>query len=145
MKPEKDAKCCYICQRKNKVIGLFVGLLLSTNMNLHLQIVKNSCDLKEKENWCPKETFDLLDNSGVHSSKIASMLMNQFEGVDWLNLTSQDIQNYLQTRRQKDLEKGDAQLMLYYFQRCQYENPGFVYAIQMYVDGHLANCFWVDA
>jgi len=35
--------------------------------------------------------------------------------------------------------------MLQYFQRHQSENPGFFYAIQMDVDGHLANCFWVDA
>uniref|UniRef100_A0A3Q7GAK2 Uncharacterized protein n=1 Tax=Solanum lycopersicum TaxID=4081 RepID=A0A3Q7GAK2_SOLLC len=70
--------------------------------------------------------------------------MNQAACVDRLNLTSQDILNYLQIRRQKDLDKGDAQLMLQYFQRCQYENPDFFYAIQMDVDDHFANCFWVD-
>jgi len=100
---------------------------------------------KRKKSDAQKNLIDLLDNSRVRPSKIASVLMNQAGGVDRLNLTSQDIQNYLQTRRQKDLEKGDAQLMLQYFQRRQFENPGFFYAIQMDVDGHLANCFWVDA
>ncbi|KAK6782462.1 hypothetical protein RDI58_020258 [Solanum bulbocastanum] len=67
--------------------------------------------------------IDLLDNSRVRPSKIASVLINQAGSVDRLNLTSQDIQNYLQTRRQKDLEKGDVQLMLQYFQTRQSENP----------------------
>ncbi|KAF3677104.1 putative E3 ubiquitin-protein ligase-like [Capsicum annuum] len=35
--------------------------------------------------------------------------------------------------------------MLQYFQKRQSENPDFFYAIQMDVDGCLANCFWVDA
>ncbi|XP_059315582.1 protein FAR1-RELATED SEQUENCE 5-like [Lycium ferocissimum] len=96
--------------------------------------------------------FQSLDDSfrfyldyAHHRGKIASVLINQAGGGDHLNLTGQDIQNYLKTRRQKNLEKGDAQLMLHYFQKCQSENPGFFYAIQMDVEGRLANCFWVDA
>ncbi|KAK4734371.1 hypothetical protein R3W88_008632 [Solanum pinnatisectum] len=99
---------------------------------------------RRKKTEAQKDLLDLLDNSGVRPSKIASVLINQVGGVDRLNLTGQDIQNYLQTRRQKELEKRDAQLMLQYFQRRQSENPGFFYAIQMDVNGHLANCFWVD-
>jgi len=64
---------------------------------------------KRKKTEAQKNLIDLLDNSGVRPSKIASVLINQARGVDLLNLTGQDIQNYLQTRRQKDLEKGDAQ------------------------------------
>ncbi|PHT87839.1 hypothetical protein T459_09945 [Capsicum annuum] len=100
---------------------------------------------KRKKSEAPKNLIDLLGNSGVRPGKIASVLISQVGGVDQLNLTGQDIQNYLRTRRQKDFEKGDAELMLQYFQKRQSENPGFFYAIQMDVDGRLANCFWVDA
>ncbi|XP_060202353.1 protein FAR1-RELATED SEQUENCE 5-like, partial [Lycium barbarum] len=100
---------------------------------------------KRKKTEAQKNLIDLLDNSGVRPGKIASVLINQAGGVDHLNLTGQDIQNYLKTRRQKNLEKGDAQLMLHYFQKRQSENPGFFYAIQMDVESRLANCFWVDA
>ncbi|KAG5616681.1 hypothetical protein H5410_016505 [Solanum commersonii] len=81
--------------------------------------------LRRKKIEAQKNLLDLLDNLGVRPT--------------------QDIQNYLQTRRQKDLEKRDAQLTLQYFQRRQSENTGFFYAIQMDVNGHLANSFWVDA
>uniref|UniRef100_A0A3Q7ECI1 MULE transposase domain-containing protein n=1 Tax=Solanum lycopersicum TaxID=4081 RepID=A0A3Q7ECI1_SOLLC len=132
-------------QRKEKINRLFIGLLLSTIMNLHLQIVKKSYSQKGKKTDAQKYIIDFLDNSGVRPSKLASVLINQAGGVDRMNLTGQAIQNYLQTRRQKDLEKGDAQLMLQYFQRRQSENSGFFYAIQMDIDGRKANCFWVDA
>ncbi|KAF3655823.1 putative E3 ubiquitin-protein ligase-like [Capsicum annuum] len=104
MKLEKDAKYCYIYQRKKKVNGLFVGLSLSTIMSLHLQTVKNSCEQRKKSET-QKTLIDLLDNSGVRPSKIASILITQAGGVDQLNLIGQDIQNYLRTRRQKDLKK----------------------------------------
>ncbi|KAK6773265.1 hypothetical protein RDI58_028503 [Solanum bulbocastanum] len=84
---------------------------------------------KRKKTETQKNLIDLLDNFGVRPGKIMPVLINQLGGVDRLNLTGQDIQNYLQTRRQKNLEKGDAQLMLQYFQRRQSENPGFFYAI----------------
>ncbi|KAK6786063.1 hypothetical protein RDI58_014588 [Solanum bulbocastanum] len=60
---------------------------------------------KRKKIEAQKNLIDLLDNSEVHPSKIVSVLTNQAGGVDRLNLTGQDIQNYLQTGRQKDQEK----------------------------------------
>lgn len=59
-----------------------------------------------------KNFIDLLDNLGVCSSKIASILITQVGIVENLNLIEQDIQNYLSTKRQKNLEKRDVQLML---------------------------------
>ncbi|KAG5581835.1 hypothetical protein H5410_052462 [Solanum commersonii] len=56
---------------------------------------------------------------GVRPSKIASVLITQAGGVENLNLTGRDIQNYLSTKRQKNLEKRDVQLMLKYFQKRQ--------------------------
>ena len=65
-------------------------------------------------------------------------------GVENLNLTGRDIQNFLRTKRKNYLEKWDAQLMLKYFQKRQSNSPRFFYAIHMDVEDHLANCFLVD-
>ncbi|XP_049347739.1 protein FAR1-RELATED SEQUENCE 5-like [Solanum verrucosum] len=148
-KPRDETRegCKVLLYMSKKEEGNWVVCMLVAKHNHELASPNSQKFLrsKRKKSDAQKNLIDLLDNSGVRPSKIASVLMNQAGGIDRLNLTSQDIQNYLQTRRQKNLEKGDAQLMLQYFQRRQSENPGFFYAIQMDVDGHLANCFWVDA
>ncbi|KAM3252772.1 protein FAR1-RELATED SEQUENCE 5-like [Capsicum annuum] len=100
---------------------------------------------KRKKSEAQKNLIDLLENSGIRLSKIASVLITQAGGVENLNLTGRDIQNYLSTKRQNYLEKGVAQLMLKYFQKRQSDNPEFFYAIQMDVEGHLGNYFWIDA
>ncbi|XVF08841.1 hypothetical protein REPUB_Repub07fG0038400 [Reevesia pubescens] len=92
-----------------------------------------------------RNLIDVLDVSGICPSKIMSVLANESGGIDMVGLTERDIQNYLTSKRQKQLEKGDAQLMLTYFKECQTKNPRFFYAIQMDVEGQLANCFWVDS
>ncbi|KAL4332232.1 hypothetical protein GQ457_07G032610 [Hibiscus cannabinus] len=92
-----------------------------------------------------KDLMDVLDDSGIRPSKIASILSHESGGLGNLNMTEHDIFNYLSRKRQKQLEKGDAQIMLDYFRGCQSKNPGFFYAIQTDIDGCLANCFWADA
>ncbi|XVE91979.1 hypothetical protein REPUB_Repub01dG0057500 [Reevesia pubescens] len=92
-----------------------------------------------------RNLIDVLDVSGIRPSKIMSVLANESGGIDMVGLIEHDIQNYLSSKRQKQLEKGDAQLMLTYFKECQTKNLGFFYAIQMDAQGQLANCIWVDA
>ncbi|KAL4385753.1 hypothetical protein GQ457_15G014850 [Hibiscus cannabinus] len=92
-----------------------------------------------------KDLMDVLGESGIRPSKIISVLSHECGGLGNLNMTERDVFNYLSRKRQKQLEKGDAQIMLDYFHDCQSKNPGFFYAIQTDIDGCLANCFWVDA
>jgi zinc finger SWIM domain-containing protein 3 len=53
--------------------------------------------------------------------------------------------NCLSTLRVRDLEKGDAQLILDILKRKQMEEPIFFYAIQLDERERLTNCFWADA
>nr|GMC82698.1 protein FAR1-RELATED SEQUENCE 5-like [Ipomoea batatas] len=92
-----------------------------------------------------RNLIDVLDESGIRPSKIMSVLVTESGGIDRVGCIERDIQNYLSNKRQKQLEKGDAQAMLNYFKECQSKNPGFFYAIQMDTKGQLANCFWVDS
>lgn len=50
--------------------------------------------LKREKSEAQKNLIDLLDNSNVCPSKIASVLINQERNVEILNLTEQNIQNY---------------------------------------------------
>ncbi|KAK8529427.1 hypothetical protein V6N12_060209 [Hibiscus sabdariffa] len=70
-----------------------------------------------------KDLMDVLDDSGIRPSKIASILSHESGGLGNLNMTEHDIFNYLSRKRQKQLEKGDAQIMLDYFRGCQSKNP----------------------
>ncbi|KAL6527188.1 hypothetical protein OROGR_016278 [Orobanche gracilis] len=98
-----------------------------------------------KKTKVQKKLIDLLHDSGLRPSKISSVLCAESGGVDNVGFTQQDVIDYLSQKRQKQLEKGDAQLMLSYFKNCQLKNPGFFYAFQMDVEDQLANCFWVDS
>jgi hypothetical protein len=98
-----------------------------------------------KKTKVQKKLIDVLDDSGLGPSKIASVLCTESGGVDNVGFSQQDVINYLSAKRQKQMENGDAQLMLSYFKNCQLKNPGFFYAFQMDADGKLANCFWVDS
>ncbi|XP_058752209.1 protein FAR1-RELATED SEQUENCE 5-like [Vicia villosa] len=70
--------------------------------------------------------------------------LEPYEGMEFMSIDDAK-SYYTNAKRQKQLEKGDAQLMLSYFKDCQLKNPGFFYAFQMDVEGQLANCFWVDS
>ncbi|OMO51030.1 hypothetical protein CCACVL1_30059 [Corchorus capsularis] len=98
-----------------------------------------------KRSRVQKDLMDVLADSGIRPSKIVSVLSHESGGLNNLNMTDRDVFNYLSLKRQKQIEKGDAQVMLDYFHDCQSKNPGFFYSIQTDVDGRLANCFWVDA
>ncbi|CAJ2645475.1 unnamed protein product [Trifolium pratense] len=98
-----------------------------------------------KKTKVQKKLIDVLDDSGLGPSQIASVLYTESGGVDNVGISQQDVINYLSGKRQKQMEAGDAQLMLSYFKNCQLKNPGFFYAFQMDADGKLANCFWVDS
>lgn len=53
--------------------------------------------------------------------------------------------NCLSTKRVRDLEKGDTQLILDILKRKQMEEPNFFYAVQLDERERLTNCFWADA
>ena len=92
-----------------------------------------------------KNLIDTLNEAGVPTRKIMSVLTKE-SGGDWnAGCIPTDIQNYLGNKRRKLLEQGDAQRMLKYFIESQSKNPDFFYAIQVDENGNMRNCFWADA
>lgn len=59
-------------------------------------------------------------------AKKKSILCTQSGGIDNVTFSAQDVVDYLSKKRQRQLEKGDAQTMLTYFKSCQLKNPGFL-------------------
>ncbi|KAL4295669.1 hypothetical protein GQ457_12G016890 [Hibiscus cannabinus] len=64
-----------------------------------------------------KDLMNVLDESGICPSKIVSVISHECGGLRNLNMNERDVFNYLSRKRQKQMEKGDAQIMLDYFQR----------------------------
>jgi len=58
--------------------------------------------------------------------------------------TLHDRQNYLRTKRQREMAYGQAGSLLKYFQDKMAENPLFQYALQMDCEEQISNIFWAD-
>nr|XP_027120394.1 protein FAR1-RELATED SEQUENCE 5-like [Coffea arabica] len=144
-KTRQGCKALVYVSQKEEDKWIIARLVLEHNHVLASPYSKKFLRLKRKKSEAQKNLIDMLDQSGVRPSKIVSVLATQVGGIGNLNFTDHDVCNYLSTKRHKELEKGDAQLMLQYFQKRQFENPGFFYAIQVDIEGRLANCFWTDA
>ncbi|CAL5339288.1 unnamed protein product [Camellia sinensis] len=56
-----------------------------------------------------------------------------------------DQKNYLRSKRQKDLEYGEAGSVLQYFRKKSLKNPSFYYAVQLDCEEQISNIFWADA
>lgn len=55
-----------------------------------------------------------------------------------------DQSTYLHTNRMRELEKGDAQVLLDFLKAKQLEDPSFFYAIQLDDKEQVTNIFWAD-
>ncbi|XP_028101772.1 protein FAR-RED IMPAIRED RESPONSE 1-like [Camellia sinensis] len=56
-----------------------------------------------------------------------------------------DQKNYLRSKRQKDLEYGEAGSVLQYFRKKTVKNPSFYYAVQLDCEEQISNIFWINA
>nr|XP_019706634.1 protein FAR1-RELATED SEQUENCE 5 isoform X2 [Elaeis guineensis] len=56
-----------------------------------------------------------------------------------------DQSSYLHTNRMRELDKGDAQVLLEFLKAKQLEDPSFFYAIQLDDREQVTNFFWADA
>ncbi|KAL3525244.1 hypothetical protein ACH5RR_013616 [Cinchona calisaya] len=103
--------------KKEEGKWIFTRIVLEHNHELASPYSKKFLLSKRKRTEAQRNLIDVLDESGVCPSKIVSVLATQAGGVEKLNLTDHDVCNYLSTKRQKQLKKGDAQLMLQYFHK----------------------------
>ncbi|KAG7954184.1 hypothetical protein I3843_11G003000 [Carya illinoinensis] len=92
-----------------------------------------------------KNLIDTLNESGIPTRKIMSVLSKESGGEYNVGCIAKDVQNYLGNRRRQLLGEGDAQKLYEYFLESERNNLGFVYSIQLNENGSMGNCFWADA
>ncbi|XP_019055588.1 PREDICTED: protein FAR1-RELATED SEQUENCE 5-like [Nelumbo nucifera] len=73
----------------------------------------------------------LADKSGITLKATMEYMANQVEGVENLGFTHFDYCNYLQTKRQKDMEMGGARAILKFFEKLQMENSSSFHSMQL--------------
>lgn len=86
-----------------------------------------------------------MNKPALHMSKNVSLLSTQSGGGTNARFLEQDCKNYVACDQQKNVVKGDAQVVLDYLNQMQNENPSFFYAIQLDKEDCVTNVFWVDA
>ncbi|XP_026399957.1 protein FAR1-RELATED SEQUENCE 5-like [Papaver somniferum] len=87
-----------------------------------------------------KDLTEAFNRDNLRIAKVPSVFGGSTIGFD-----KRDCYNHLHSVRRHELENGDAQSVLDYFQRKQGEYPQFFYALQVDDDGRAVKFFWVDA
>ncbi|XP_030942896.1 protein FAR1-RELATED SEQUENCE 5-like [Quercus lobata] len=89
--------------------------------------------------------IDLSHESGLRLKISYELFSKQVGGYDNLNFTKQDHKNYLCTKRQRDMEHGEAASLGRYFSCQLKENPSYYFATQLDCKELITNIFWADA
>ncbi|XP_075674731.1 protein FAR1-RELATED SEQUENCE 5-like [Castanea sativa] len=89
--------------------------------------------------------IDLAHESGLRLKQSYELLSKQVGGYDNLGFTKQDHKNYLRTKRQRDMEHGEAASLGRYFSRQLKENPSYYFATQLDYEEFITNIFWANA
>ncbi|KAG7941886.1 hypothetical protein I3843_16G070500 [Carya illinoinensis] len=92
-----------------------------------------------------KKLIMTLNESGVPTRKIMSVLSKEAGGDFNIGCIGKDVENYLGNQRRKLFEEGDAQRLYAYFLDRQCKEPGFVYSMQVNENGCMGSLFWADA
>ncbi|KAG7952022.1 hypothetical protein I3843_12G037200 [Carya illinoinensis] len=111
---------------------------------LHREVLVFSVDIGESH-VCKKKLIMTLNESGVPTRKIMSVLSKESGGDFNIGCIGKDVENYLGNKRKKLFEEGDAQRLYTYFLDRQCKEPGFVYSMQVDENGCMGSCFWADA
>ncbi|KAG6661775.1 hypothetical protein CIPAW_03G198800 [Carya illinoinensis] len=114
----------------------------------HILLTPRSASLlrgNRKVTKVQKKLIMTLNESGVPTRKIMSVLSKESGGDFNVGCIGKDVENYLGNKRRKVFEEGDAQRLYSYFLERQLTEPGFVYSMQVDKDGCMRSCFWADA
>ncbi|KAK9027452.1 hypothetical protein V6N11_067287 [Hibiscus sabdariffa] len=74
--------------------------------------------------------LEIADRSGLAPKKSVGILARKVGGVENLGFIPEDYNNYLRTKRTKEMKVGDTSGVLEYLQNMQHDDPKFSYAIQ---------------
>ncbi|XP_042477659.1 protein FAR1-RELATED SEQUENCE 5-like [Macadamia integrifolia] len=88
--------------------------------------------------------IDLVDDSGIRPKDMFEYMSRHAGGKQSIGHLKEDQNNYLRTKRQRDLCYGEAGSLLLYFENQVRINPSFTYSLQLNNDEQITNIFWAD-
>ncbi|XP_059663744.1 protein FAR1-RELATED SEQUENCE 5-like [Cornus florida] len=88
---------------------------------------------------------ELAADYGMPVRKAFELSSRQAGGRESIGFMKVDVQNYIWTRRQNDLELGDVNWLMNYFQTQCLEDPSLFYAVQLDSSAMITNIFWADS
>ena len=119
--------------------------IVEHNHYLHLPSTVHMMPSQRKVAATHAIEIDLAHESGLRLKQSYELLSKQVGGYDNLGFTKHDHKNYLRTKRQRDMEHGEAASLGRYFNRQLKENPLYYFATQLDCEELITNIFWVDA
>ncbi|KAG6678476.1 hypothetical protein I3842_14G082300 [Carya illinoinensis] len=91
-----------------------------------------------------KKLIMTLNEFGVSTRKIMSVLNKESGGDFNVGCIGKDVENYLRNKKRKVFEEGDAQMLYSYFLERQLTELRFVYSMQVDKDGCMGSYFLAD-
>ncbi|XP_023892752.1 protein FAR1-RELATED SEQUENCE 5-like [Quercus suber] len=148
--PRAEIRCgCEAClvivlnrDSKKYVVNEFIA---EHNHYLHLPSIVHMMPSQRKVTATYAIEIDLAHESRLRLKQSYEFLSKQVGGYDNLGFTKQDHKNYLRTKRQRDMEYGEAASSGGYFSRQLKENPSYYFATQLHCEELITNIFWANA
>jgi hypothetical protein len=119
--------------------------VLEHNHPLHLPETFHLMKSQRKISKLQAFEIETADDSSIRPKAAHELATRQVGGPLNLSYSCRDRQNYLQSRRQRELAFGQVGSMLKYFHDKIVENPSFQYALQLDCEEHITNIFWANA
>ncbi|XP_043717518.1 protein FAR1-RELATED SEQUENCE 5-like [Telopea speciosissima] len=91
------------------------------------------------------EVVQNMHSCGLRTNLMMNFMHLETGGSHHVDFTLRETRNFLSKRRQRELPKGDIEIILDYFDCQRTKNPLFFYSIQVDSDGQMTNFFWADA
>ncbi|XP_042486538.1 protein FAR1-RELATED SEQUENCE 5-like [Macadamia integrifolia] len=111
---------------------------LHTTSTVHMmRSQRNMLDIHRYE-------IDLADDSGIRPRSTVELMGRHAGGIENLSYMTQDVKNYLRTKRQRALTYGEAGSLMKYFVTQTRNNPSFTYSFQLDSEEQITNIFWAD-
>ena len=110
----------------------------------HLLQFLETCHLMASQRKISKlQTFEIknADDSEIKPKVAHELAISQVGGPLNFGYIYRDLENYLQSKRQRELTFGQAGSMLKYFHDKIAENPAFQYDLQLDCEEHITNIF----
>ena len=139
-----EARLIIVLNRDSKkyVVSEFIA---EHNHYLHLPSTMHMMPSQWKVATTHAIEIDLAHELGLRLKQSYELLSKQVGGYDNLGFTKQDHKNYLRTKRQRDMEHGEATSLGRYFSHQLKENPSYYFATQLDCEELITNIFWADA